>query len=381
MVKEKSINIHIHTDATEKKKKKRRRRKYKKGLTKSKYAIGIPAQGPMQSYFMPAMPQMKPQDHDRNRDIEKYAKNYLSTPKQQNLLLENGDNDQHGNRHRLLLDDHNNGHKHELFLGDKNQSKKGTKLSKSKAIEYSFEVLSKVSIPSLRSLMRDALPSISEKQLKLINKTNKYDAIIAFLKELNNKASPKKKDNKDESLSTPKGKAVRFEDNTASTSPKFEDNTATSEPIVQQPAAKQIGRFTKARVRELYSKQKDNLLKEYTIDPEPFLLLAYTKRIDYLYRVMNGDKLPHEYALIEKPETPTDKWINNEYNSKKLEELNDEAYTPVKKQGKVKHKKSAVDALTPIIEKYDPPTVDINDYLSGSSAEVPTSAYFNNTDD
>jgi hypothetical protein len=219
--------------------------------------------------------------------------------------------------------------------------------------------------------MRDEIQSISEKQLKQINKTNKYDAIIAFLKKLNNNASPKKDDD-----DTPQGKAVRFEDNTASTSPQFEDNTATTKP--QQPKKKQIGRFTKARVTELYKEQKDNLLKEYAINPEPFLLLAYTKQIDYLYRVMNGDKSPHEYALIEKPETPTEVWVNNEYNSKKLEELNDAAYTPLKKQGKVKHKKSAaVDALVPIIKNYDPPKVDISEYLSGSSAEVPTSTYFN----
>ena len=185
------------------------------------------------------------------------------------------------------------------------------------------------------------------------------------------------------------------------TNPTFVDHTATTQPIIESPAAKteieppaakteikppaakgkpifsnpanKSGRWTHDDVKRFYKEDKAGLLKEYGIDPETFKLLYTNQKLqlDYLYRVMNGDELPHKHALIANPENATQEWINKEYDSKKLKQLNEEAYptTPNKKGDKTIKKKSEVDALIPIIQQYDPPTVNISEYLAGSSAD------------
>ena len=400
MVKEKNINIHIHNAPVEKKKKRRRRKGKGKGKgTKSKYGISNPVQGISQSYFNPAAVAAAQASITAQREAQEYSHSYISKPKpKQNLLLDNGDDDQHGDRQKLLLGD--------AIPTTKKEATKTFNTSfknyKPKPVEYTFERLSKVRLlKDLRSLMKDAKPDITEEQLSKINNKNKDAAIKVFLSELN-KTSSISPEKKKEETEIPK-----MESHDAHTKPEFIDQKVTTAPIIEPPAAKtvieppaakteieppapkgkpifskpaekQTGRFTQAKVKELYNKQQIKLLEEYGINPEPFKLLSYTNQLKYLYKIMNGDKLPHEYELIENPETPAEKWVSTEYNSEKLKNLNDESF-PVTPGKSKKHKKDkSVDALIPIIKQYDPPTVNVSEYLGGSSADP--KKYFN-TDD
>ena len=202
------------TCTTDKMKKKRRRRnkKNKTSLSKSKYAMSNPVQGSMQSYFMPAMPQT--QDHYRNRDAEQYALNYLTPKKRQPLMLENNDNDQHGNRQRLLLDDNDNDNKHKLLLGDKSpriskkkeSTKKGAevvkplKIPKAKLIEYTYDALFKLPLKDLRSAIKAVIPTITDERLKQVKGKTKVDVIKTLLEHMN-------KDDDIDRLITPSSKA------------------------------------------------------------------------------------------------------------------------------------------------------------------------------
>ena len=353
MVKEKNIVIHIHNDS-DKKKKKRRRRKHKKGYKKG-VPLGHQTFGNEATLFA-SLAAIQQNRKEYNEDAKQHAENYIAAkPRPQNLLLENGDDDQHGNRQANLLG-----------YVPPTTSKKAPPITplklKMKPVEYTFEGLSKVkTLKELKILFKTAMPTISDKTLAELTKKNKSAAIKAFLKEYHKTSPTKKDDNDEESFSTPKGK-VKFEDNTAITSPQFEDNTATTKP--QQPAAKQIGRFTLTQIRALYDEDSEGLFKEYGISLEPMKVLTKAQKIKYLFNVMNGNKLAHEYELIEEPLIKMHQAINKEYSPQKLEEEYNKQYPTVAKR---KSKKKTF---------VEPPTVDINDFLNGSTTEVPTSTYF-----
>ena len=334
------------TCTTDKMKKKRRRRnkKNKTSLSKSKYAMSNPVQGPMQSYFTPAMPQV--QDHYRNRDAEQYALNYLTPKKRQPLMLENNDNDQHGNRQRLLLDDHDNDNKHKLLLGDKSPSiskkKESTKkaevikpykIPKAKLIEYTYDGLLKLPLKDLRSAMIDSIQNISEETLKQIagiKGNTKVEAIIKFLARMN------KNDDIDR-LITPSSKsspikASKFEDNTAKTNPVFIDQTASTnskkqknkEKSIEKPAKKKTTHFSRKQIEEIYAKNKNTLLEQYNIDTTKFR--SKTTQITELWVKMNSHiPNPEPEAIEEVAQAPefNDNYLLNYLTAEKLKKSPD----------------------------------------------------------
>lgn len=175
MVKEKNINIHIKNTniIKEKPKRKKRRRNKKKSSKLNKTVLGNPYQYPSNQPIMIT----PPHPLYSNDEAKTYAKNYL--------LLKN--EPEEGNKNNLLLKGEENEN-----LNIQNNNKKITikktpkKKTETNVYTYTYEGLMKIkTLTELRKAMKLLDPSISDSVLKKITGINKPEAIIRFLKHMN----------------------------------------------------------------------------------------------------------------------------------------------------------------------------------------------------
>ena len=219
MVKEKNIVIHIHNDS-DKKKKKRRRRKHKKGYKKG-VPLGHQTFGNEATLFA-SLAAIQQNRKEYNEDAKQHAENYIAA-KPQNLLLENGDDDQHGNRQRLLL-------------GDKTPSKnvvtrpfsirkRGQAKSKVLGDIDDVKVLQKLPIVEIKRLLKLKFPKIKEKELRAITLKNKHEKVDYYFNLVHGNENEWESDDDKTEYRIKKPPTHRFEkqDATTASSSEFQD--------------------------------------------------------------------------------------------------------------------------------------------------------------